>query len=126
VLEQLQAPESLSLSWYMESKLAAAIQKISILLLVFYISTEVRDLERLGWSGADGNVWTLDSVLWKREFLLTHPMLFFGRSDDQFIARFGMRNGGDAMSFMKKGSHCIVLDSRLPLYSTVITLDHIK
>jgi hypothetical protein len=51
-------------------------------------------------------------------------MLFFGRSD-QFIARFGMRNGGDAMSFMKKGSHCIVLDSRLLLYSTVITLDHV-
>ncbi len=63
VLEQLQAPESLSLSWYMESKQAAAIQKISILLLVFYISTEVRDLERLGWSVADGNVWTIDSVL---------------------------------------------------------------
>jgi hypothetical protein len=47
----------------MESKQAAAIQKISILLLLFYISTEVRDLERLGWSVADGNVWTLDSVL---------------------------------------------------------------
>jgi hypothetical protein len=42
-------------------------------------------------------------------------MLFFGISDDQFIARYGMRNGGDAMSFMKKGSHCIVLDSRFAI-----------